>query len=253
MAPKPTLRAAEEPRNRPRAPSRGRGFVRYGALLDATDALLAEIEPDAIGLYQIAERAGVPPASVYHFFPTKAAAFQALAERYLIGFATLPHKPIRADRLRSWQDMMTIEHEWAVEYYNSNPTAMLLFLGGFASPEVNQVDIRFETALASAMFGLYDRVFHMPYMSAPERRFQICWAIADAVWSISYRLGKSITADYAAEALEACLAYCRLFLPAQVELREPYLTAARTGQEVTLPTSVATPDAPPARDRQDRG
>ena len=46
-------------REGPRAPSRGRGVARYGALLDATDALLQVENPDTIGLYQIAEQAGV--------------------------------------------------------------------------------------------------------------------------------------------------------------------------------------------------
>ncbi|OYW87702.1 MAG: hypothetical protein B7Z22_03915 [Hyphomonas sp. 32-62-5] len=56
--------------------------------------LLADHSPDEIGLYQIADQANVPPGSVYHFFPTKEAAFLALANRYLSGFEALTRKPI---------------------------------------------------------------------------------------------------------------------------------------------------------------
>lgn len=240
MAKKTIIPQTEAPRSRARAPSRERGFLRYNALLDATDALLSETAPHAIGLYQIAERADVPPASVYHFFPTKDAALEALAKRYLVALAAQAQRPVRAERLKSWQDLLSIEHERAVDFYNKNPTAMLLFLGRISSPEVDQIDIGFETALAAAMFGRYDAVFHMPHIGDSEKRFEICWAIADAAWAISYRVSKSIRPDYATEALDACLAYCRLFLPAQVELREPYLTAAKEHQEVSLP-------APPNR------
>ncbi len=56
--------------------------------------------PDDIGLYQIAEEAGVPPASTYHFFPTKDAAFLALAQRYLDGFVAASAEPIDAVELK---------------------------------------------------------------------------------------------------------------------------------------------------------
>ena len=89
----------------PRKPSRERGHMRYAALLDATEALLQHHSPDDIGLYQIAEHAAVPPASVYHFFQTKDSAFLALAERYLAGFRELALRPVPATALA--QPIMT--------------------------------------------------------------------------------------------------------------------------------------------------
>ena len=61
-----------------------------------------DANPDEIGPYQIAERAGVPPASVYQFFPTKEAAYQALAERYLDGLLEVHAQTIEARLIQTW-------------------------------------------------------------------------------------------------------------------------------------------------------
>jgi AcrR family transcriptional regulator len=67
----------------PRKPVQKRSRERYERLLDATESLLSAQDAGSVGLYDIAKHANVPPASVYHFFPTKEAAFVALAERFL--------------------------------------------------------------------------------------------------------------------------------------------------------------------------
>ena len=76
-----TVATAKE-RTVARLPTRRAGHVRFKKLLEATDSLVAEMSIQDIGLYQIAERAQVPTASVYHFFPTKEAALLALAAEH---------------------------------------------------------------------------------------------------------------------------------------------------------------------------
>ena len=60
-----------------RRPQRKPGQVRFRKLLDALDELLATSNVQDIGLYQIAAKAKVPNASVYHFFPSTEAALLA--------------------------------------------------------------------------------------------------------------------------------------------------------------------------------
>jgi len=50
-------------------------------ILDATAQLLAEQGVEAASTTAIAQRAGVPPATVYHYFENRLAVFVALAER----------------------------------------------------------------------------------------------------------------------------------------------------------------------------
>lgn len=219
----------------PRRPSRGPGILRYASLLDATERLLTEQSPDDIGLYQIGEAAGAPMASVYHFFPTRDAAFLALAERYLDGFLALGLQPIEAAELRSWQDLVAIDQRKAMDYYNSHPPALKLFYGGYGGLETRQADIRYTRGIAQSLYHRLDAAFHMPPLRDAATKFHIALRLMDAVFAVSYEAHGRITEDYYDEAKSALVAYCSLFLPPRIEPREACLEAAAKGEKIQLP------------------
>ncbi len=66
----------------PRAPQQTRGQKRVDEILDAAEAVIAEVGIDAATTNAIAERAGSSVGSLYHFFPSKDAIVQALARRF---------------------------------------------------------------------------------------------------------------------------------------------------------------------------
>jgi AcrR family transcriptional regulator len=204
---------------RARQPLRQRGRTRFQQLLEATEALLLDASPDDIGLYQIAKRAGIAPASAYHFLPTKNAALLALAEKYHADFRALVNAPATSATLMSWQDLLALRHERAVAYYNANLPAAKIFLGIHPSWEIHQADKDYNRVASQALFEIFDRVFVMPYVKEPQPRFEIMYSIADGIWAISFERHASITPKYADEALSACIAYCRTFLPERVERR----------------------------------
>src|SRR5690348_10428365 len=73
--------------------------------------------------------AGTSPASVYHFFPHKNAAFLALATRYQEAFREILSRPIDPDLIKQWQDLKAIIMDRSVEFFNRNPPAQKLYLG----------------------------------------------------------------------------------------------------------------------------
>jgi AcrR family transcriptional regulator len=221
-------------RRRARLPSRERGQVRFQSLLRATEALLLEQSPDDIGLYQIARRAHVAPASVYHFFPTKNAALLALAENYHKEIRTLVNAPVPAARLLSWQDLIIVRQARAVDYYNQNVAAAKIFLGIHPNWEVHQADQAYNKAASESLFGCFDRLFQMPYVQEPQARFEVIYAIADAIWGISFERHGRIVARYAEEAVTACIAYCRTFLPDRTPARPEVAAAAARGDLMAL-------------------
>jgi AcrR family transcriptional regulator len=229
-----------------RRPSRGRGIVRYQALLEATEALLQDSTPDVIGLYQIAEKAGVPPASVYHFFPTKEAAYQALAEQYLQGLVKLHGQPIEARRIRTWVDLLAFDMRRAMDYFNQRPPMLKILYGGYGGVEARNLDIVVTDALANASYERLNRIFHVPFLQDQRKKAQIGLAILDAIWTISFRLHGTITEDYYEESVKACAAYRRLFLPEYLEPREVLTEAAARDGTVTLPYDFEDFSAPPA-------
>lgn len=219
---------------RPRAPSRGNGVLKYAALVDATEVLLRDKSAHAIGLYQIAEQAGVPPASVYHFFPTKEAAFLALAQRYLEGFWELSYLPVEPSALKSWQTLMAWDFRKAMQYYNANPPALKLFLGGFGGEEIKQADREYNERSARALAKRLGLAFHMPFVRDAEKRFHIVLQIYDSILQISYLRKGRISEDYLEEAVVACTAYCRQFLPENLEPQDAVRAAVSKGRKLVL-------------------
>jgi AcrR family transcriptional regulator len=226
-----------KPRNseqRARRPSRKRGQLRFERLLLAAEALLLEHNPDEVGLYQIAGRAGVPPASVYHFFPTRNAALLALADQYHVDIRALVNAPVPAARLLSWQDLLIIRHERAVKYYNEHLAAAKVFLGIHPSWEIHQADKAYNRSASETLFAHFDRFFQMPYVQDPQAKLEVTYSIADAIWSISFERLGAITPQYFEEAVTACTAYCRTFLPDRVPPRDSVVDAAARGELLTL-------------------
>jgi AcrR family transcriptional regulator len=204
-----------------RQPSQERGRRRFGALLDATAALLGEKDFNDIGLYDIAERAKVPPASVYHFLPTKEAAFIALAQRYLAEFREALDRPVEAARIQNWPDLVNLRFDRAVEFINKKPAFGKLFLGGSVMSEIRRLDVEYVASTSSVSYQWLDQYFVMPYLSNHELKFSVLIAIYDGVWMTSYARHGSITEQFKNEARGAAMAYCRTFLPDVIPRRPP--------------------------------
>jgi len=205
----------------PRRPSQQRSRLRFEMLLDAADALLGDRETTEVGLYDIAGGAKVPPASVYHLFPTKEAAFVALAERYLTGLRDHLIRPVHASQLQRWQDYITLEIHRAIEYYNRNKVMSKLFFGANVIRDVRILDVKNVEAASASTYDRMNKVFEMPYLYNADTKFAALIGIYDGIWMTSYARHGWITPDFARESELAGIAYCETFLPAVIPLRAP--------------------------------
>ncbi len=217
-----------------RKPAQQRSRIRFEALLDAADSLLAKNETTDVGLYDIAAAAGVPPASVYHLFPTKEAAFVALAERYLVGLHDHIIRPFDPAKAPRWRDLIVMEMYRAVEYYNQNPVMSKLFLGENVLPDVRMLDVRNVAAVSSSSYDRMNSYFEMPYLHNPDIKFAVLIGIYDGIWMTSYARHGHITEDFARETEMAAIAYCETFLPPVLPLRAP---SAWAGSAQDAPTT----------------
>ncbi len=204
-----------------RKPAQERTRLRFEALLDAADRLLLNDDIGKIGLYDIAGAASVPPASVYHLFPTKEAIFAALAERYLDGLRRYIVHPFDPGTVQSWPEFIMVEMDRAIEFYNDHPVMSKLFLGAHVLPEVRVVDTQNVEAASATNYERMNRIFHMPFVRCPELKFNALIGIYDGIWIMSYAKHGRITEAFARETERAALAYCSTFLPPSVPLRAP--------------------------------
>jgi AcrR family transcriptional regulator len=228
----------ENPASLPRTPSRARGKLRYEALLEATELLLNTEDPDSIGLYDIAKKANVPPASIYHFFPTKEASFLALAQHYVEGLSQALNEPIEAAAIRSWQDLAAIDMRRSADFHNAHVPMMKINYGGFGGVGTRDIDAMYVRTLASSVYARMNKVFHMPFMRNPEDIFEMRMAIIDAIYAISYRRHGKITDHYFREAHRAVVAFMSQVLPPRLELRESVIEAATKGEYMLLPYEI---------------
>jgi len=92
-SPTPTAPAA-------RAPRQDRGLQRVEQILDAAEALIAELGVEGTSTNAIAERAKTSMGSLYHFFPSKEALIEALARRFAERKRELNAKAVPVARAR---------------------------------------------------------------------------------------------------------------------------------------------------------
>lgn len=220
--------------SKPRKPSRSRGKARYKTLVKSTELLLQTEEPDQIGLYRIAEQAGIPAASAYHFFPTKEAAFTAVAIKALDELMEVHRQPIPARDVLTWQALFRIDVNRARDYFNSNPAGMKILYGGYGSVDSRNIDEAQSRRMSGASYRRLDSIFHMPFLRNPDQKFENRMAILDAIWSNSVRRFGVIRDEFHDEAYIACVAYANTYLPERLEPRQELLEAAEAGGVVSL-------------------
>lgn len=199
---------------------RKRGVERFHRLLDATAELLSQRPEDDISLAQIAERAAVPLASVYHFFPNRNAAFVALAKRYHAEIAASTRSPILPVPA-TWQDYIARRQRTGADYLNANPAALRLFMGAGVSVEVRNTDLHGNADLARARTAYLLETFEMPNIADLEDKVAVSIALVDGIWALSYSQHGQITDAYLEQSVRAAVAYLRCYLPEILSLRAP--------------------------------
>jgi AcrR family transcriptional regulator len=197
----------------PRLPQRAQGKARFAQLVDAVEHVLTDRSMSQISLYDIAVEAGVPPASVYHFFPSTAAAFSALGSKFLEAFAALLNAPTDPTGLAGWRDLYPVKAEAIRSFYHSHPAAMKLFLSPDSNVQLRQADRASMHDYAAIVAALYDQFFLMPTVPDFLSKVEIAITLNDSIWALSFHKYGTITEEMARETSRAYDAYLRCYLP----------------------------------------
>jgi AcrR family transcriptional regulator len=193
--------------NTPRKPERANGRKSYDALLDAAERLLMREGPDALTIHRLSREAGVPTASVYHFFPSPAAISVGLSERYLTGFAELVGRPFDNLADMSWQDIVATLIDRAVDYYIAHPYAQRLVLGSDHSWHIRSADLANNRLLAQSVAALLEDSFPGVAPDALLHAVTIGITLGDAVFTLSIFDHGQITRACADDAKVAICGY----------------------------------------------
>lgn len=204
------------PSRKPRASSQ----VRIAAILEATRALLAENGTAGLSIYVVAERADMPPSSVYHFFPSVPALLQALTAEVHAAFRACLETPIDHAALGDWRDLSRIVEERMLAVYANDAAARQLILASHGLAEVTLADRQHDVQLGNSMRALFDRHFHLPELPEDIEVFSLAMELSDRVYALSVQRFGQVEPRLAEEGRRVFDAYLGLYLP-------PYLPKRR--------------------------
>lgn len=111
-------------------PVQQRARERFESILQAAEALLIDSGLSGFSVPVLAERLGYTRGSIYAYFPTPYAILNELVARYLVGLERVFLQHADALRRMKWREAIAAVVDHAVAFYQHNPAARLLILGG---------------------------------------------------------------------------------------------------------------------------
>ena len=196
----------------PRKP-RVRSQARIDLILTAARTLLAAEGVASLSIYSVAERAEIPPSSVYHFFSGVPALLEALTGDVHAAFRACLQAPIEHEALRGWVDLSRIVEQRMLTIYSEDAAARQLILAQHGLTEVSRADRQHDLELGQLLHGLFMRHFELPVLPQDMDVFALAMELGDRVYARSIQLHDSITPRMAEEGMRVVDAYLGLYLP----------------------------------------
>ena len=201
--------------SRPAAPRKLRAAsqARVDSILDAARFLLAAEGVASLSIYSVAERANIPPSSVYHFFASVPALLEALTADIHAAFRASLQAPIGHEQLNDWRDLSRVVELRMLNIYNADAAARQLILAQHGLAEINQADRQHDIELGQLMLEVFDRHFLLPALPDDVDVFALAMELSDRVYARSIQLHGEITPRMAEEGMRVFNAYLGLYLP----------------------------------------
>lgn len=189
------------------------GRIRRQKLLTGAKKLSETKRINDISLADVCEEAGIPRASAYHFFPNVEAVFLAL--RFLNAIEMLDSlsevKRLNYDR---WQGYITGIIDKAVVLFNEDVTkAKLIYEPNTPDFVGESYGKKIDSQVAKLVYENLSSQYEMPDYSNIEDVLMITYGVINAVFTLSFRQHGKITEQFHQEAITACIAYLRCYLP----------------------------------------
>lgn len=200
---------------KPRASSQ----ARIAGILASARELLAAHGMANLSIYTVAEHAGIPPSSVYHFFASVPALLEGLTADVHAAFRACLQEPVEHASLRSWHDLSHVIERRMLAIYARDAAARQLILAQHGLAEVTQADHQHDIELGRLMQALFERHFPLPQLPTDIDVFALAMELGDRVYARSVQLHGEITPRLAKEGMRVFDAYLGLYLPAALPKR----------------------------------
>ena len=195
------------------------GRSRRTRLMTATRELLREHAPEDVTFAMVCERADIPRASAYHFFPNINALFLGLrllhADLLAEGIAA-----VKTERFDQWQDYMRCLIGVGAQLIREDPALMRINYGmPGGSVEVRQIGSALDSKIVQTAIQKLSERFVLPEWPERDRTIAIGFSMIDSIFRLSFRQEGEISDAMVREAGRAAIAYLRCYLPEYLPVR----------------------------------
>ena len=189
-----------------RKPQQRRAQTRFDQVLEEARRLLETEGLSGFSIPALADRLGYTRASIYKFFPTPNAVLNELMQHELVGLEQrLAGRAAQVLRM-PWPEALREVTVQAAAFYNDNPVARLLVLGGPVSTEGYRAQ-----EMTIQRLGLLSRELLLARgITLPRTRPDAATLVVDigtTCFRLSQFLHGEITPEYLDEAVHAMQAY----------------------------------------------
>ncbi len=181
-------------------------------LVDASRKLLRAREIDEISLADVADEAGIPKSSAYHFFSHVLEVYEAAAsdmeaelQADLDGLSVVD--------CADWRQTATRFVSRGAAFFNANRDAMQLLIGPKSPSAIKLKDRQNDFAIAGQLKDKISGNFELPELADTPEIFFRAIEIADLFFGLSVIRHGHITDAFNDEAGRATCAYLSLYLP----------------------------------------
>ncbi|MFE6685082.1 TetR/AcrR family transcriptional regulator [Streptomyces sp. NPDC057743] len=194
-----------------------RGVERRRAILDAAEALLGEQGYQAGTLKAIGERAGIPTASVYHYFSDRHQVDAELLQRHIGELDALITTALESPELRTLRDAGDAVIDPLRNYFRQHPSCTVLWFA--RGNETLDAHIRaFDTSQAERLWHFLIERELLP-ADTPQLVVQLAWEAGNRLFDTAFR--HSPTGD------DATINEVRRMVTAYLETYAPKATKRR--------------------------
>jgi AcrR family transcriptional regulator len=144
-------------------PTQARSRERLRRVLDAADEVLVQEGAAAFTTNRIAQAAGIPVGSVYHYFPDKEAIVQALALTYWSDFEDLVAAAAEIDEREPLTDPGAVVIDALAAGFRARPGFLALWYGGLRTQHIRDATRPTRSAIARSI----ERILQVHWSDAP--------------------------------------------------------------------------------------
>ncbi|MFF8374254.1 TetR/AcrR family transcriptional regulator [Streptomyces lydicus] len=195
-----------QPPSRPAVVQR-RGKERRQAILDAAEALLGEQGYEAATLKAIGERAGIPTASMYHYFPDRHKVDAELLGRHVSELEALISAALDSPGAQTLRETVDAVIDLHLDYFRGHPSCTELWFAG-RHATLDELVRAFEEAQAERLWRyLVDR--DLVAADTPVLALLLAFEVANRLFDVAFRRapnGDDATIDEARRFITAYLA-----------------------------------------------